>query len=167
MAGRLGDRIGYAVPVGGGLALLAIGATLFATVDDVTSLGDLWIPLVLCGIGLGASFATASAAAMAVVPPDESGEAAGTLNVSRYVGGAVGVAVGGALFIGQGTSAMNDGLTAAGVSSVEEGKLDAALTGSPRGCRRPSTRPVARPSGRSSTTPPARGWRPASPPPRG
>ena len=133
VAGRLGDRIGYAVPVGGGLALLAIGATLFATIDDVTSLGDLWIPLVLCGIGLGASFATASAAAMAVVPPDESGEAAGTLNVSRYVGGAVGVAVGGALFIGQGTSAMNDGLAAAGVSSVEEGKLDAALTGSPAG----------------------------------
>ncbi len=90
VAGRLGDRIGYPIPVGGGLVLLTIGAILFATIDDVTALSDLWLPLVLCGVGLGACFATASAAAMAVVPPEESGEAAGTLNISRYIGGAVG-----------------------------------------------------------------------------
>jgi predicted MFS family arabinose efflux permease len=133
VAGRLGDRIGYAIPVGGGLALLAVGAALFATIDDVTALRDLWLPLVLCGIGLGGCFATASAAPMSVVPPEQSGEAAGTINVSRYIGGALGVAVGGALFVGRGVDAMNAALADAGVTGVEEDRLDAALTGSPAG----------------------------------
>ena len=110
---RLGDRIGYAIPVGGGLALLAVGAALFATIDDVTALRDLWLPLVLCGIGLGGCFATASAAPMSVVPPEQSGEAAGTINVSRYIGGALGVAVGGALFVGRGVDALGAGLVGA------------------------------------------------------
>jgi len=131
VAGRLVDRVGYRLPVGGGLVLLAIAAVLLATVDDSTTLSDLWLPLILGGVGLGACFATASAPAMAAVPPDESGEAAGTLNVSRYVGGALGIAVGGALFIGQGISTMNDDLAAAGVPAVDDNTLDTALTGSP------------------------------------
>lgn len=133
VAGRLGDRIGYPIPVGGGLVLLTIGAVLFATIDDVTSLGDLWLPLVISGVGLGSCFATASASPMSVVPPEQSGEAAGTLNVSRYIGGALSVAVGGTLFIGRGIDAMNDALADAGVTGVAEEKLDAALTGSPAG----------------------------------
>lgn len=113
--------------------LLTIGAVLFATIDDVTSLGDLWLPLVISGVGLGSCFATASASPMSVVPPEQSGEAAGTLNVSRYIGGALSVAVGGALFIGRGVAAMNDALADASVTGVDEAKLDAALTGSPAG----------------------------------
>lgn len=136
LAGRLGDRVGYTIPVGGGLVLMTIGAVLFATVDDVTSLGDLWLPLVVSGVGLGACFATASAAPLSSVPSELSGEAAGTLNVSRYIGGALSVAVGGALFLGRGVDAMNDALARAGVSGVEEAQMDAALTGSPAGLQR-------------------------------
>ena len=133
LAGRLGDRVGYVIPVGGGLVLMAVGAVLFATVDDVTSLGDLWLPLVVSGVGLGACFATASAAPLGSVPPELTGEAAGTLNVSRYIGGALSVAVGGALFLGQGVDAMNEALAGSGVTGVEESSMDAALTGSPAG----------------------------------
>ena len=71
---------------------------------------------------------------MAVVPPEQSGEAAGTLNVSRYIGGALGVAVGGTLFIGRGVDAMNDGAGRRRASPASRrSKLDAALTGSPAG----------------------------------
>jgi MFS family permease len=131
VAGRLADRIGYRIPVGGGLVVTAVGFALLATLGRDVSQADLWLPLIVCGLGVGATFATAGAAGMAVVPPDQAGEAAGTINVSRYVGGALTIAVGTALYLGQALSTVEDDLDAAGVAAVERERLDAALTGAP------------------------------------
>ena len=133
LSGRVAERVGYRLPVGGGLLVMAVGFALFATLGDHASRGDLWVPLVLCGIGVGATFATAGAAGMAVVPPDEGGEAAGTINVSRYIGGAMVIAIGTALYLSSALSTMDARLDETGVGDPERERLDAALTGTPAG----------------------------------
>ncbi len=133
IAGRAADRVGYALPVGGGLLACGAGFLMFAIVAPDLSESALWLPLVLTGIGVGATFATGGAAGMSVVPEDEAGEAAGTINVSRYVGGAVGLAVGAALYVGVAVDRFNQQLVEDGIGEGQRESLDTALTGSPAG----------------------------------
>ena len=87
----------------------------------------------LTGVGVGAVFATAGAGGMSVAPPDEAGEAAGTINVSRYIGGAVGLAIGTSLYVGVAVDTFNRKLVESGIPEGERNSLDTALTGSPAG----------------------------------
>lgn len=99
---------------------------------DLSS-GALWIPLILVGVGVGATFATAGAGGLAVVPSQYTGEAAGAINVGRYVGGAIGLAVASALYLGLGLERFNERFSADGLGRGDRGALDKALTGSPAG----------------------------------
>jgi MFS family permease len=56
-------------------------------------LGDLLPGFLLIGLGIGFSFVPISIAALAGVKPEEAGLAAGLINTSQQIGGAVGIAV--------------------------------------------------------------------------
>jgi DHA2 family methylenomycin A resistance protein-like MFS transporter len=131
VAGRLADRIGARLPVAVGLAATAIGCVLLYTVEVSTTYSALWWPTLIAGFGVGMTFSTPSAAGLQAVPPDEAGEASGVLNISRYVGAALVVAVGSLAFSGVGLAELNHRLDAAAVSRQEEERLDQVLTGSP------------------------------------
>jgi MFS transporter, DHA2 family, methylenomycin A resistance protein len=131
VSGRLADRIGARVPVAVGLGLQAVGCFLLYRSDVSTTYSGLWLPTLVAGIGVGMTFSTPSAAGLQAVPPEECGEASGIINIFRYVGASLVVAVGTLFYTGVGIAEMNRQLDAAGVSRVEEEQLDQALTGSP------------------------------------
>jgi EmrB/QacA subfamily drug resistance transporter len=104
VGGRVADRVGYRWPVTGFLLVGAAGFALFSRFSVDTVDADLWVPMLLAGIGVGATFSTSSAAGMVAVDDDKAGEAAGLINMSRYVGAVFVVTVGSILY-GDPTSA--------------------------------------------------------------
>jgi EmrB/QacA subfamily drug resistance transporter len=98
LAGRITDARGPRLPMGVGLALAAIGLGLLTAVSTTSGYGTLVVPFVLMGLGFGLTLSPMSTAAMAVAEPEQVGAVAGLLNMSRQVGGTLGVAVLGAVF---------------------------------------------------------------------
>ena len=98
LGGRVADRIGYRIPVVGALVIAAAGFYLFSRFTVSTGEGELWLPMILAGVGIGVTFSTTSAAGMVAVPDDKAGEAAGLINMSRYLGAVYVVTLGSILY---------------------------------------------------------------------
>jgi EmrB/QacA subfamily drug resistance transporter len=60
---------------------------------DGTYWGDLFVPFILTGIGLGLTFVPFSIAGLTGVPPRDAGLASGLINTSPQIGGAIGLAI--------------------------------------------------------------------------
>ncbi|MFF0446382.1 DHA2 family efflux MFS transporter permease subunit [Streptomyces sp. NPDC004609] len=102
-AGYLSDRIGGRPIVATGLALQAVGLALFALVLEPGVSYAAQLPgLIISGVGMALFFAPAASVVMSSVRPGEQGMASGANNALREVGGALGVAVLGAVFAAQG-----------------------------------------------------------------
>ncbi|MDQ1009011.1 EmrB/QacA subfamily drug resistance transporter [Streptomyces sp. V4I23] len=103
VAGYLSDRIGGRPVVAAGLALQAVGLGLFALVIEPGVSYTAQLPaLILGGVGMALYFAPAASVVMSSVRPAEQGIASGANNALREVGGALGIAVLGAVFAAQG-----------------------------------------------------------------
>jgi len=78
----------------GAALIAAAGLALFARVSpDGTFLGDILVPSLLLSIGVALTFIPATIAAVSGVPKAQTGVASGLVNVSRTIGGALGLAV--------------------------------------------------------------------------
>jgi EmrB/QacA subfamily drug resistance transporter len=111
LAGRWTARVGPRVPMVlgcllAGLGLLLVDQQLAAT----TSVAALTWPLAIAGLGFGIALVTMTAAVLTLVPSEQSGMAASTVNTSRELGGVFGVAVLGAVVNAQLTSGLNEKL---------------------------------------------------------
>ncbi|MDH6577654.1 MFS transporter [Kitasatospora sp. MAP5-34] len=84
--------------IGGGLLLIGVGALLLATIGADSTWTALVLGLAVTGAGVGLATPAMAAAAMAAVPHTRAGMAGGTLNTSRQLGNALGIAVLGAVF---------------------------------------------------------------------
>ncbi|MFF3751246.1 DHA2 family efflux MFS transporter permease subunit [Streptomyces sp. NPDC002018] len=103
VAGLVSDRVGGRPVVATGLALQAVGLGWFALiVEPGVSYGAQLPALILSGIGMGMYFAPAASLVMSSVRPGEQGIASGANNALREVGGALGVAILGAVFAARG-----------------------------------------------------------------
>jgi DHA2 family methylenomycin A resistance protein-like MFS transporter len=131
VVGPLTDRVGARWPIAVGMGLMAVGCFLLSRVSPATTYATIWWPSVLAGLGVGITFSAPSAAGLRVVPPEEAGEASGVINIFRYVGATLVVAVGSLVYTSVGIDDLNQSLEAANVGTVEEEKLDRVLTGSP------------------------------------
>ena len=97
--------------IGGGLLLIGIGACLDALMlGDTSSWPALVTGFVVIGIGVGLATPTLSSSAMAAVPVERGGMAAGMVNTMRQLGFAIGIAVLGSVFAARAATAF----TAAG-----------------------------------------------------
>lgn len=98
MVGRVMHRAQPRLLIGGGLVIIAAGALA----QTAISAGSGWavvIPgLVLTGAGAGLAMAPLSATAMAAVPGERAGMAAGALSTFRQLGYAFGIAILGEVF---------------------------------------------------------------------
>jgi EmrB/QacA subfamily drug resistance transporter len=93
VATRVTGRLGPMLPLVGGLALAALGMLLFTSLSATGSFASqVLIPSLTLGVGMGIAFVPATFAAVAGVPEDLAGLAAGLANMSRSVGGSLGLA---------------------------------------------------------------------------
>ncbi len=131
LIGRVCDRVGFRWPIAAGLVLMGVGALLLTQIDANSDYGDIWWCTIVLGFGVGATFSAPSAAGLRAVGDVRAGEAAGIVNVVRYVGAALAVSLGTAVFVATGSDQLNDKLAAAGMSTLQDERLDKVLTGAP------------------------------------
>jgi MFS transporter, DHA2 family, methylenomycin A resistance protein len=128
VAGRLVGRIGPEPVIVAGLALAAAGVGMLATWEPRSSYVSL-LPAMLCwGIGLAALTPAVVAAAIAAIPASQSGLASGVNNTARQAGGAIGIAVYGAVAGQPSDSHFISGLHVTGLSTAALFTLAALAT---------------------------------------
>jgi EmrB/QacA subfamily drug resistance transporter len=94
IAGVMSDRIRGGLIMGVGLTLQAIGLAWIAAVSSPTvPYGQLIIPFIISGVGMGLFFAPVANVVLSAVRPQEEGQASGANNAIREIGGVFGVAV--------------------------------------------------------------------------
>jgi EmrB/QacA subfamily drug resistance transporter len=101
LSGRLADRFGPVWPMSFGLGILSVSMFMFSLIDIQTTYSGLVVPFVLMGVGIALVMSPMSTAAMNAVNVNKAGVASGVLQMSRMVGGTVGVAATGAIFQSQ------------------------------------------------------------------
>lgn len=131
LTGRVCDRFGFRWPIAIGLVLMAIGCGALGMVDLGPGFAALWWGLTLAGVGVGVTFSAPAAAGLRAVRAEVAGEAAGLINVARYLFAALTVAAGTVIFTATGSADLNSVLSQAGIKPAEERILDTTLTGSP------------------------------------
>ena len=94
LSARLITRFGSRRVLLAGLTLIAVGLALFVRIPVQSDyLRDLFLPMVLLGVGAGLSFPALTILAMSEATPADSGVASGLLNTTAQIGGALGLAV--------------------------------------------------------------------------
>jgi MFS transporter, DHA2 family, methylenomycin A resistance protein len=91
------SRVGPRLPMAAGLAVAAAGVALLALADPDSAYALLLPAFLLWGVGLGVLTPAVVAAAVAAVPADRAGLASGSNNTARQAGGAIGIAISGAV----------------------------------------------------------------------
>jgi MFS family permease len=104
MSGRLAERLGERMMIGGGTALIGIGLLVIAGAAGGT-MSVMQIGLVLTGLGMGLNTGPLFGVAVGSVPAERSGSAASLINVARMIGATLGVAILGTAFAMAGSGA--------------------------------------------------------------
>lgn len=119
LGGRFIGRIGTRTPIVAGLILAAAGLAGLAFAGADASYPALLLPALLgWGIGLGLLTPAVVAAAVAAVPARRSGLASAVNNTARQTGGAIGIAVTGAVAGQPGTARFLPGLHASALGAA-------------------------------------------------
>lgn len=93
IGGRMFDRIGGRWPLVGGFVVLAMSGVALGLAAGAASVWSLVPGLVLQGIGLGVVLTVNDPTGLTAVPSRDQGVAAGMLNTSEQLGGALGIAI--------------------------------------------------------------------------
>lgn len=103
----LTQRFGNARLLAGGLTLTLVGMAWLSRVSvDSGYLVGIALPMVLIGIGQGASLSPLTSAGIANVAPEDAGAASGLVNVAHQLGGSIGLGVLVVVFAAAGASAL-------------------------------------------------------------
>jgi EmrB/QacA subfamily drug resistance transporter len=97
IAGKTSDRIGSRGLMTAGLLLIAVHLTYFSRLGPDASFWELLPALMIGGVGMALTMTPSAAAATRAVPVDKAGVGAAVLNASRQTGGAIGIALMGAI----------------------------------------------------------------------
>ena len=113
LASRVVTRVGPKPMLVAGMTLQAIGLGLFTRISpDGGYLSDVLVPSLLIAIGIGFSFVPVTIAGVTGVASEEAGLASGLVNTSRFVGGALGLAILAALATARTNGDIHHGLAA-------------------------------------------------------
>jgi len=97
IAGRASDRVGSRWLMGAGMAIVGGSLLLYQRAGLHSGFWTLLPAMLLGGIGMALTMSPMTAAAMGAVPVDKAGVGSGVLNSFRQVGGAMGIALMGAI----------------------------------------------------------------------
>jgi EmrB/QacA subfamily drug resistance transporter len=110
--GKLSERIPVRWLVSTGVVLIALALVLFSGLGEHATFASMLPALVVGGIG-GSLTTPLTAAALGAVRTEQAGVASGIHNTFRETGGAIGVALMGAVFVAAQSSALHGGAGAA------------------------------------------------------
>jgi EmrB/QacA subfamily drug resistance transporter len=110
--GKLSERISARTLVVGGLTVMATGLLMLTGINERSSYTDLLPGLLIGGLG-GALTIPLNAVAINAIPVEKSGIASGIFNTARETGGALGIAIIGAVLAGGQQHALAKGGSAA------------------------------------------------------
>ncbi len=96
-AGKYSDRVGSRWLMGIGMVLLAGSLFIFSRLDASSDFWNILPGLIVGGFGMALVMTPTTSAAMGSVPVDSAGVGSAVLNSMRQVGGALGIAVMGAI----------------------------------------------------------------------
>jgi len=96
-SGSLAARVGSRLPMISGALLGAAGFALLLALDAHSSYAAMLLPFVLIPAGIGFAVPAMTASVLGCIEPSAAGTAMAVLNTARQAGGAVGVALFGAL----------------------------------------------------------------------
>ncbi len=99
IAGRASDRVGSRWLMGAGMSILGVSLLLYQRVGLHSDFWTLLPAMLLGGVGMALTMSPMTAAAMGAVPVDKAGVGSGVLNSFRQVGGAMGIALMGAIVV--------------------------------------------------------------------
>ena len=99
LVSRLLRFVGTKLAMAGGFALLAVSLTLFSRASVNTGYSFVALCLAVMGIGLGAAMTPGLDSIMGAMPEAEFGEGSAVANTFRQVGGAIGVAMLGDIYL--------------------------------------------------------------------
>jgi EmrB/QacA subfamily drug resistance transporter len=111
LAGKATDRIGARWLMASGMTLIAISLLLFSRLGLEASFWGLLPGLAVGGLGMAITMTPMTTAAIGSVPVAKAGVGSGVLNTFRQVGGALGIAIMGAILTSRSTSALAEGAT--------------------------------------------------------
>src|SRR5438270_7236906 len=97
IAGKKSDRIGGRWLMGGGMTLLGVSLLFYQRAGVHTGFLTLLPSMLLGGVGMAMTMSPMTSVAMGSVPVDKAGVGSGVLNSFRQIGGALGIAVMGAI----------------------------------------------------------------------
>ncbi|MFW6690965.1 MFS transporter [Streptomyces sp. MAR4 CNX-425] len=98
VAPGLARRYGMAAVIGLGMALIAAGLLVLAAVVDGSGIGGFLAATALLGAGVAFAATPATEAIVAALPPDKQGVASALNDLTRELGGVLGIAVLGSVF---------------------------------------------------------------------
>jgi len=119
LAPALAARFGPRRVCAAGLVLIAAGLAIIAQLDAGTSYWLLAAGLVVLGVGMGAAMTPATTAITEALPPARQGVGSALNDLSREVGGALGIAVIGSML----TSTYSNRVNVAGLSGQVAAKV--------------------------------------------
>jgi EmrB/QacA subfamily drug resistance transporter len=112
-AGRASDRLGSRWLMTAGMTLVGCSLLIFAQLQTDSAYLALLPGMILGGVGMATTMTPMTAAALSSVPVDKAGVGSGMLNTFRQVGGALGIAVMGAILASGSNTALADGASKA------------------------------------------------------
>ena len=119
LAGRVFDRRGGRLPLVVGFLILAVSGMALAAAASEQTIAALMPGLLLQGLGLGVVLTVNDPTGLAAVPPADQGEAAGLINTSEQLGGAIGIAALTAVEVGAAESITERRLADRGINVTE------------------------------------------------
>ena len=101
LSGRLIRRVGFRLPLAGGLIAGGVAVLALVSQQPDTGFGGVWWLFALFGIASGFIVAPSTAAAMVSVGPAHAGMASGAVNTARQVGTVLGTSILGTILTSQ------------------------------------------------------------------
>ncbi len=130
VSGQLISRTGrYRVLIILSMAFLSVGLLLMTQLRGDTSLPQIWLWMVIAGIGIGPSLAAFTIVVQNAAPFAQLGAATGALTFFRQVGGTVGLAISGTLFGSALATEVPRQMAAAGVPAEIAGRFASSGVG--------------------------------------
>jgi EmrB/QacA subfamily drug resistance transporter len=123
LVGRFGKRR----VVAGGMAIVAVGVGLIATIDASTSYAFVLTGMGIMAFGMGLAMSPTTDLLMSAVPRSKAGMGSATNDTARELGGALGVAVLGSVMASRYTSEIGSSLT--GLPDATRAAAESSLGG--------------------------------------